>query len=267
VEPDKRREHDKSSKRYLEKVAHAYILDGTGSIYKPKTESTQQNTEKTSYGSRKTRPLWVNIIRDWPVFLVSLGTLVFLIATLHYARKQWLEANRSAGASEKAANAAADAATTAKNSLDLTRQEFLSSEAAALQPVVSVRSNGQVAYIQVDILNVGHRAATHVDGIITLSRLSHVSQSARLKGMSITERAVSPDYPSGFVSRTFLLGSPLDIKALADQYPRVDTRFHYWNGIGDTKQSFSSCLTISLYTETPNWQDCENQKAFQQHVR
>src|SRR4051794_39144217 len=54
--------------------------------------------------------LSVEVKRDWIPIVMSGLTLVFLVFTVVYARRQWLEANKAANASEVAANAAASAA-------------------------------------------------------------------------------------------------------------------------------------------------------------
>jgi hypothetical protein len=139
VDADKSNEHEKASHRYLEKVANAYILDASSGIYKPKAVDAQKEAAAYPKYSDRKRPLWVTIVRDWPVFLVSVGTLVLLIATVYYARKQWCETDRSAGANEASAQHALDTLGEIQAQTKLMREQTIGTQGAilALDPALS----------------------------------------------------------------------------------------------------------------------------------
>ncbi len=106
MDSEKSRQHKDACERYLQKVADAYILSPPSVIHKPKAVAAGNDAEENPSGAHRNRPVCVGVIRDWPALLVSIGTLVLLVFTVLYARKQWLEANRSAVASEKTAEEA-----------------------------------------------------------------------------------------------------------------------------------------------------------------
>ncbi len=198
-------------------------------------------------------PHWTRYVEAACAILLVLITSAYT----YYAAKQ-------TKATQDAANAATSAATTASDSLKISREQFASSEAAVLQPNVSIRNIGNSPFVQIDILNSGHIAATHVHGFIAVPR--HIP--LHLSDITITTHSASPEYPSGFITRTVGLGnSPLDMKALAAQHFRVNGELDYWNGMEQIKNTFCYGLTVSPYTSAPDWQDCENQTNLQQTVR
>jgi hypothetical protein len=92
-----------------------FIFDETTGLYLPKeTERTDSPQRQDCFGDA---PIKVEVDRDWPQLGVSVLTLILLIFTVVYARKQWLESNRAANSSEIAANAAASAAKIANDTL------------------------------------------------------------------------------------------------------------------------------------------------------
>jgi hypothetical protein len=172
-------------------------------------------------------------------------------------------ASRQACAAVTAANAAKSAADTAYASLKLTRDAFNASQAAVLQPNVSIRDVGKGPFIQIDIVNRGSIAATRVNGEITVTHHAPL----RLTNVTVTNHSASPEYPSGVVTRTIGLTAPVDMKVLAKQRIRVSGELNYWNGIDQVTSRFCYGLTVSPYTSAQEWQDCENQETLQQTLR
>lgn len=71
----------------------------------------------------------------------------------YFAKQRWIETQKTANAAICATRISADA-------LKLSRQEFASSQAAVLQPNVLIRDAGKGPFVQIDIINSGHIAAT-----------------------------------------------------------------------------------------------------------
>jgi hypothetical protein len=116
--PIRRYRFDEKVRDYLERIGHHYFLNESSGLYEPHPRRAQQRDSATD---RHDAPLQVNVQRDrWAVgipAILSVLTLLLLIATVVYTRRQWLEANRGANASETAANAAQSAAVTANDTL------------------------------------------------------------------------------------------------------------------------------------------------------
>ena len=178
----------------------------------------------------------------------------------YFAKKQWLEAQRTANAAVCATRISAEA-------LNLGRQEFASSEAAVLQPKVSIRDVGKGAFVQIDIINSGHIAATAVNGEITFSSLAKVRKMLRITNATVTSHSPAPESPSGFITRTIILNEPRNMQILATKKLQVIVELKYWNGIEQVTTRSCSGLTVSPNTGFEDWQDCENQEAFQQQIR
>jgi len=120
-----RSDNEETSKSYLDKVSDGYIFDGASGLYHPKPKRQDKNSSTDTTGRYKRVPFWVSVKTDWLVLSVSVGTLFLLVATVHYARKQWVEANRSASASEISAIAAKSAAETARDALISVQRAFV----------------------------------------------------------------------------------------------------------------------------------------------
>jgi hypothetical protein len=105
---------DDKVQQYLERIGHHYFFNESNGLYQPypKPEPAKPQTQTAFH---------VAFSRDWIAILVPAGltilTLILLFFTVRYTRRQWLEANRSANASEIAANAAQSAAITANDTL------------------------------------------------------------------------------------------------------------------------------------------------------
>jgi hypothetical protein len=117
MDTDKRKSNREAAEEYLGKVSDRYIFDAASGLYKPKTEQQRENKSTDTTGRFKRLPVWVSVKTDWLVTGVSIFTLILLCFTVYYTRRQWLEANRSANASETAAHAAESAAKTADQTL------------------------------------------------------------------------------------------------------------------------------------------------------
>ena len=122
VDKKKRSQYEDDARDYLDKVSDRYIFDGPSGIYKQKASNNAEN--RNTIGHYKESPLWVNVQRDWLIVTISAFTLILLILTVIYTRRQWLETNRSANATEVAAHAAHDASVTAGQSLAASLENF-----------------------------------------------------------------------------------------------------------------------------------------------
>ena len=129
----KSRENDDHASHHPGNADASYVLDVSSGLYKPKPEQEATHVDKGDCNTinvtvPKNEPTWTDIAS---VIIASLAlvvatlTLVGLALTVRYAHKQWIEAQRTAKASEDAAHAAAAASTTAKNSLELSRKNSL----------------------------------------------------------------------------------------------------------------------------------------------
>jgi len=196
---------------------------------------------------------------QWLRYLEAFCAVLLVGITFYYTRAAF----RQAQASEVAAKAAKDAADTATESLKLTRDAFNASQAAVLQPNISIRDVGKGPFIQIDIVNRGSIAATRVDGEIIVTHHAPL----HLANVTVTNHSASPEYPSGFITRTVGLSTPLDMQVLAKQHIRVKLTFQYWNGINHITSRFCYGLTVSPYTGAQDWQDCENQETLQQKLQ
>jgi hypothetical protein len=87
-------------------IFDAYVLDKSRGLYLKATRERERHPQQDK-----------EVRRDWIAIAISALTLVLLFFTVRYTRKQWLETNRSANASETAGNAAASAAKTAQETL------------------------------------------------------------------------------------------------------------------------------------------------------
>jgi hypothetical protein len=122
---------DDRARRYLEKFGDRYSLNQSSGLYQPYPEPSpepprpNQTHETPSQQVCRDRhhPLRVAVQRDWVPMIISALTLILLCFTVRYTFKQWLEANRSANASEIAAHAAQSAAVTANHTLNEMKTE------------------------------------------------------------------------------------------------------------------------------------------------
>jgi hypothetical protein len=175
----------------------------------------------------------------------------------YYARQQWVE-------SQKTANAAICSTQIAAKSLKLSQDAFEASQVAVLQPKLSLRNAGKGLFLQIDIFNSGNIAATRVNGEIVVPHHAPL----RLANVTVTNHSASPEYPSGFITRTVDLNiPPNNPQALASEHLKVKIRLTYWNGLDQVTSSFCYGLTVSPVNGSQDWQDCENQDAFQQTMR
>jgi hypothetical protein len=114
----RRQRFDEKVRDYLERIGHHYFLNESSGLYEPHPRRSLLRDLRTDHHGA---PLQVNVQRDrWAIGIpaaLSVLTLLLLIATVLYTRRQWLETNRSANGSETAGNAAESAAKTAGDTL------------------------------------------------------------------------------------------------------------------------------------------------------
>ncbi len=197
------------------------------------------------------------VLKTGEIWLIWIGIATLLI-NVFIAYVYWHQLCEM----RKATIAATQASQTAADSLKLTRDAFDASQAAVLQPKVSIRDIGNGPFIQIDIFNRGHISATHVSGDIQIPRHTPL----QLKDVTVTDKSASPDFPSGFITRTVSLGRHLNMRQLAKQHLRVAVNLSYWNGVREVPSAFCYGLTVSPYSGAQDWQDCENQQALQQNL-
>jgi hypothetical protein len=246
VDTEKRNEHEQAAYRYLEKVANSYILDASSGIYEPKPNTADSSAEHNSSGSNESRPFWVNVVRDWPVFLVSVGTLLLLIATVHYSRKQWAEANRSASANEKSAQDALDTLNQIKDQTSIMRSEMIGTRGAVLQFVPNLGVLASVedgpTFISTIRILPGRVAAKNIALRLTVQRIILPSKAAINNPVTCNidaSQLVSLDLAQGMNGISKVCELPgFDVRSADEvmftrQSVKISGNLTYENGFGD----------------------------------
>jgi hypothetical protein len=139
MKPDPKYDKKGDPGHYFRNIDDTYIFDPTAGIYKPKTIETDQQRARKEAGTNKHARFFTNPKTDWrPIViatLVSIATVGLLVATVHYARLQWIEMTKAVIAADKSATAATSAAGTAKEVSDNATKSFHISE----RPYVTVQ--------------------------------------------------------------------------------------------------------------------------------
>jgi hypothetical protein len=88
-----RKSYEKSARRYLKNVSERFSFTPVRGIYQGKSDDSENQGREESPGGQSETPLHVNVRRDRVAIAISALTLVFLVATVIFTRKQWLTMN------------------------------------------------------------------------------------------------------------------------------------------------------------------------------
>lgn len=113
MENDPCKKYEDDANDYLRSSEHRYVLNVASRMYQPKAFASEAEGRDNPAGTNRHKRFHVSVLHDWLAICLSALTLLLLFFTVRYTRKQWLENNRSANASEIAAHAAKSAAETA----------------------------------------------------------------------------------------------------------------------------------------------------------
>ena len=257
--------HEEDAQRYLDSVGPHFVQGAK--IFEPNsyTQTAKREVEvKATISDQRAvqvRPrdsiaTAIIAVANSLSTVISLGTLIGLIFTVKIAQRQWKEMSETTDASRISAGAALDSAETANASLKVTRDVFKASQVAILHSSQGFQATGLVGYLQVNIGNLGHLPATRVHGDITFAQTLPTGRAEQVQHFS--RSVISTDY----LTRTFLLGEPLNLDVLKKRDVRVSVNISYFNGIEEIPEHFCSAL-ISQQYGGEQWEDCENKKAFQ----
>lgn len=90
----KREEYEYRANQYLKAIESRYFFDEASRIYKQKTAEAGGISQERQPGHDRHLPFWAVVKRDWLVVSVSVLTLFLLVATVVFARLQWLAIDR-----------------------------------------------------------------------------------------------------------------------------------------------------------------------------
>ena len=272
-----RREKGNNTERYLRQVQDAYALNKTSGLYEPKTQDDETGPPEQAEAANRVTPLEIHVMRDWPAIIISGLTLAFLVATVIYTRRQWLQANRSANAAEIAAAATHTAAEAARKANVLTEQIVKGSEAAVISPFATPGAIGNLSSIDtgiaIEFANNGKINATKFTSHESLARLSlpdykpigrmlfssikkdQIIPTSQIQGQGADQVAVST-----FDTRDFTVNDIELVKSMKETF-KTEGEFQYDNGFGDIVNSKFCFLYVSLHnpdgSSSEGWVSCE----------
>lgn len=222
-----------SPERYLRQVDDTYVFDEASGLYKPIRRRKEK--EITHQGQVEINPNLIQtetrVQRDWLDFflkalgfLISLFTLVLLIFTVCYARKQWKEAKRTADASICAAKAAASEAKTAREAFVTQNRPWLSLKNITCDvctdisggsgpPGANLRGTATITGLKAEIANSGRTPAKNViiDFTIHWGTVSEFPGTGNCKEMKIGQPAC---FPSRYDTRNFVSSGDYSVSQL-----------------------------------------------------
>jgi hypothetical protein len=249
------REYDEEkAKQYLDAIDDRYTLSQSGRLYQPKSAESKRDDHDDATGTNTHTPLHVNVLRDWLVISISGLTLLLLLFTVRYTRKQWLENNRSANASEIAAHAAQVSAQTATDTLKLTQKMFIASQAAGFDCQSDYHTDQQRMVIE--CTNRGAIDAREINGEARFIRTEngHVVQNDR------RQIAQSLVLKGGKFAKIFPINMPqFSWEWMSKQGMTIMISFTYENGIERASQS--ECWSLILQDRAWSFGDCDNANA------
>jgi hypothetical protein len=227
--PNSRYQFDEKVRDYLERIGHHYFLNESSGLYEPHPRRAPQ---RDSGADRHDALLQVNVQRDrWAIgipAILSFLTLLLLIATVVYTRRQWLETNRSANGSETAGNAAQSAAVTANSTLN----EMKAESQKAFNANKDAMKLDQRAWLGMSQLKINHLA----DG--TLEQEGSASNSGKTPALKVqavmgvyTEEGLYTPDERDFRFITYIVEKAWNreikpTKVLSDAFHRVDPNYH-----------------------------------------
>jgi hypothetical protein len=122
-------------------------------LYLSETTEGQKKSKHNQSGTNNSSPFHVEVKRDWLPLVLSAVTLIGLGATVYFAGRQWQS-------TEKAANAATSAATTATETLNKGVEQFRIDERAWIEiDKIETMAIGPVYRYRLYPRNVGKTAA------------------------------------------------------------------------------------------------------------
>jgi hypothetical protein len=134
-------EQDDKADKYLAKVSDRYFFDESSGLYIQKSSYGRRDAYNERGHVRQHAPFAVKIARDWVPIVISFLTLLLVIGTVYFTRKQWetmnttlCEIRKQTGYVHDTAAAAAQNASAAQQSLEQARDQFRQDQ----QPVVWV---------------------------------------------------------------------------------------------------------------------------------
>ncbi len=256
---DKTQQHKGNAEKYLKQTDEKFFIDPASGLYHPCTSKEEAQIQKDRPGEVKKRPFFVSAESSWTdkvstffaalTVLVSALTLVLLLLTVTYTRKQWLEANKSARAAERTLKEI-------QKQTRLMRQEVTGNFAATI-PVELPRptsifedlERAKFYGVALYFANTGRVAATNliVEAKLTKRRLPGFAifgkpearnmNVARVRPYDQTPvgiPGITPDDP--FVKFSLNDFTPEDVALLhaMKEAIQIDGRFKYSDGFGNT---------------------------------
>jgi hypothetical protein len=149
------RDDDKSSSETEpESIRGGYILDSASGLYIPKPEVRTDDSRDKDKSRDPRCSLDVHVKRDWLIIWMSVLTLLGIVGTVIYTARQWK-------ATDKAANAARDAADTGRDTLIASNRPWLDVDISIVGPLMFDSAG---AHLEANIItsNLGHSPAIHV---------------------------------------------------------------------------------------------------------
>jgi len=143
------------ARRYLEEFGQDHFLKGSSGLFEPSSKRVTEpspaistaESSQTTIGRDSNKPFHVSVLHDWLVISISFATMLLLVATVIYTRRQWLQANRSANASEIAANAARTSSDAATNAFNLNRESLRATGAGVIFPNLGFEVGSGIANV------------------------------------------------------------------------------------------------------------------------
>ncbi|WP_263357606.1 hypothetical protein [Acidicapsa ligni] len=93
---------EEKAAEYLDRISDCYVYDSASGLYHHQSEKDKNQCTDKSRENNALSPFWVNVPRDRVVLRISIATLCAVFITVVFTGMQWLEANRSAKATERA---------------------------------------------------------------------------------------------------------------------------------------------------------------------
>lgn len=255
MENPKREQHQRESAQYLRKVGERYVFDAASLIYRHKTAEAEDATQSAPTANNRRNPFWVDVRRDWLVVSISAITILLLVLTVHYSRRQWIAANKSAKAAEKTL-------WEIQKQTNLVRQQIVGTQAAIVDiwpspgiespPEITTSGPGSPGF-NIAFKNDGHVAAMNLEVKTTIERI--LLPSNKPVGFPVQCDLNFPVLGTGDPKNfQCSLAGLLDARVwqsvkLLEQTIAVNGSFVYWNGFGEQIKE-SVCLRFIPQIQT-----------------
>jgi hypothetical protein len=157
---------------------------------------------------------------------------------------------------EKAANAAVGAATTAHDTLELNKKMFSASQVAAFDCRAGIAAGAATApYFEVICSNEGNIPARDVVGEFTFTRQTLTGKIAYSESRRV-ERRIVPK--GGSIDQLFHVDVPYDTDVLGRYDFSIKGAITYDSGLAVTAQPVCWELIVNMTLKTTTWTDCAN---------